>query len=76
MAKTCEDCIVFQEFSGVKAEVKNLKHEDEEIWKGIVHERGRIDGMTNWVIAGMGAIIIQCCVFIGGLIMFYIKLKP
>lgn len=75
MQPNCSSCEVFVQFSGVKADIKNLKNEDKELWQGIVIERQRIDGIKNWVIAGMGSMILNLLGTISALFFLFLKLK-
>lgn len=45
----CDDC---PEHSGIEARMKTVEDDTKAQW-------GAIDGMRAWVIAGMGAVIVQ-----------------
>lgn len=45
------------EHSGVCERIKTLELNVEKIWK-------RIDAMASWVMAGMGALLVQAIIFI------------
>jgi hypothetical protein len=63
------------EHSGVLARLDHVedvtKSMDKEI--GVAHQR--IDGMKNWVIAGMTSLILQLLVMILGLVLVWARTK-
>jgi len=75
MNNNCTDCNVYRNFSGVESNIKNLQKEDEELWQGVITERKRIDGIKNWVIAGMTSMILNLIGTIFVIILNYLKLK-
>ncbi len=63
------DCCL--EHSGHESRLNTLEKDQEDIMKTANAAHRRIDGVKNWVIAGMTALIIQLVVVILG----YFKLK-
>jgi len=61
------------EHSGHEARLNSLETNKEEMWKSIDRSHHRIDGMKNWVIAGMTSLVIQLVLFIGGLVVIYMR---
>lgn len=63
----------------VRTDVKDLRVQRDQMMDRFdgslrrVHER--IDSMKNWVVAGMGALIIEAVGFIAGIIMYLINTK-
>lgn len=64
-----------EEHSGIEARISGLEDNRPEIWRSIDKAHERIDGMKNWVIAGMTSLIIQLFVMLGGAIALYFKLR-
>ena len=52
------DCL---KHSGLEKAIKVLEETDKSQWAAI-------NAMRSWVVAGMGALLLQCIVFIGGVI--------
>ena len=44
--------------------------------KQIIAAHRRVDGMKNWVIAGMTSLVMQLIIVIAGLAFYWIKSKP
>lgn len=63
------------EHSGHESDIEHLKKSEEEQWQSINRAHERIDGMKNWVIAGMSSLIIQLFLAILGVIFAYLKFK-
>lgn len=61
--------------SGVTARVSNLEKNGEEQWKVLNNAHQRIDGMKNWVIAGMTSLLLQLLFVVLGLIIAWAKFK-
>lgn len=70
------DCAVCKEHSGHNARIKNLEDEEKEMKKSNTAAHRRIDGMKNWVIAGMTSLIGQLILAIIGLVLYWVKSKP
>jgi len=60
--------------SGHKERLHNIEKDQSEAWKAIDRAHDRIDSMKNWVIAGMTSLVLQLIIFIGGLIILWMKL--
>ena len=60
------------EHSGHKEKLENLEDGLDRLYKSNTVAHQRIDGMKNWVIAGMTSLILQLLVLIG---MFFMKAK-
>lgn len=56
-----EHCL---EHSGCIARIRNLEREQGQMNKDIHSAHRRVDGMKNWVIAGMTSMILQLIVLI------------
>ena len=63
------------EHSGHQARIRSLESNKEDMWKSIDRSHERIDGMKNWVIAGMTSLVIQLILFIGGIVLVYVKAR-
>jgi len=61
--------------SGLDARLDSLELNRAEIWRSIDKAHERIDGMKNWVIAGMSSLIIQLILWIIGIAIAYFKMK-
>jgi len=61
--------------SGVVVSIENLEKEQIEQAKEILSAHKRIDGIKNWVIAGMSSLIIQLIMFVFGFLFVYLKVK-
>ena len=61
--------------SGLDARLESLEQNRVEIWQAIDKVHERIDGMKNWVIAGMSSLIIQLILWIIGIAIAYLKVK-
>ena len=63
------------EHSGHSNQLKNLEegHKEVTIIANAAHRR--IDGMKNWVIAGMTSLMIQMLLGTAALIMYWLKTK-
>lgn len=70
------DRTVCKEHSGHAARIKNLEIEGEKMEKSNIAAHRRIDGMKNWVIAGMTSLIGQLILAIIGLVLYWVKSKP
>lgn len=70
------DCAVCKEHSGHAARIKNLETEGGKMEKSNTAAHRRIDGMKNWVIAGMTSLIGQLVLAIIGLALYWVKSKP
>lgn len=69
------DCAVCKEHSGHTARIKNLEDEGEKMERGNIAAHRRIDGMKNWVIAGMTSLVMQLILAIVGLVFYWVKAK-
>ena len=67
---------VCNEHSGHEARIANLEKGEVAMESGITSAHRRIDGMKNWVIAGMTSLVIQLILFIGSVVLVYIRTKP
>lgn len=56
-----------EEHSGHSVRLTQVERETDKQWE-------RLDGMKNWVIAGMGGLLVQALVFILG-IMWYLTTR-
>jgi len=63
------------EHSGHEARITGLESNRTESWNAIDRAHERIDGMKNWVIAGMTSLVIQLVVILGLAILAWVKLK-
>ena len=45
------------EHSGLRAEIDNMKQNQADLWKAV-------NGMKNWVITGMAALVLQLALYI------------
>ena len=63
------------EHSGHASRIKNLEKGQGDCMKEATAAHRRIDGMKNWVIAGMTSLIMQLLLVIAGLTMYWIKSK-
>ncbi len=68
-----DNCDVCKEHSGVEARLTNLEEVEGTLMKRINVAHTRIDGIKNWVIAGMTSFVIQLVLVIFGLIFIYMK---
>jgi hypothetical protein len=69
------DCTVCKEHSGHAARIKNLEDEGKKMENSNTAAHRRIDGMKNWVIAGMTSLVMQLLLMIAGLALYWIKSK-
>jgi len=53
-----------QEHSGHEARIKSLEESRIDMWKANGKTNERIDGMKNWVIAGMSSLLLQLIIVI------------
>lgn len=58
-----------KEHSGHEARLRNLELDGADMKNAISSSHRRIDGMKNWVIAGMSSMIIQLVIAIIGVII-------
>jgi len=63
------------EHSAHSVRLINLEADKKESWKSIDKAHERIDGMKNWVVAGMASLVIQLIGFIGFLVMAYLNMN-
>ncbi len=63
------------EHSGHEARIKNLEEAKEEMTHTIETAHRRIDGMKNWVIAGMTSLVIQLILAVFGIVIIWAKSK-
>lgn len=56
------------EHSGHNARIDNIEKENQNQWTAIHRIECVVGNMKNWVIAGMGAVILQGAMFIGNLL--------
>lgn len=61
--------------SGCVARITNLEDGMEKHDSSILASHKRIDGMKNWVIAGMTSLVLQLIVMVVGLSMLWVKAK-
>lgn len=64
-----------QEHSGHEARLLSLETNRGEAWKAIDKAHERIDGMKNWVIAGMTSLILQLVIMLIAVIFAWVKLR-
>lgn len=57
------------EHSGHEARLKTLEESVMEVSKSLNTAHRRVDGIHNWVIAGMSAMVIQLIVIVVGLVI-------
>jgi len=62
--------------SGIVADINNLKDDANGLMKSCTAAHKRIDGMKNWVIAGMTSLVIQLVLAIVGFVVLLVKIKP
>lgn len=69
-----------EEHSGFEARISNLEKDGDDMSKNILAAHKRIDGMKNWVIAGMSSLVLQLVIvllsFIIGLVWLKMKGAP
>jgi len=63
------------EHSGINARIENLEKYKDESKKSINKAHERVDGMKNWVIAGMTSMVVQLFVIIATIIIVYTKIN-
>jgi len=63
------------EHSGHRARLDNLEEDAKIMNKEIGAAHRRMDGMKNWVIAGMTSLVLQLIVMIVGLTMLWARTK-
>ena len=68
-----ETCL---EHSGHASRIKNLEKDQEIAMHNSDAAHRRIDGLKNWVIAGMASLVMQLLLTIIGLSMYWIRSKP
>lgn len=61
--------------SGLDARLESLEQGRTKIWQSIDKAHERIDGMKNWVIAGMSSLLIQLILWLIGIAIAYLKMK-
>jgi len=59
------------EHSGFEARLNSLEKDTGDSMKAAISAHRRIDGMKNWVIAGMTSLVIQLVATILGLIILW-----
>lgn len=62
------------EHSGIEKSIENIDRRLGEHDKEILSAHVRIDGIKNWVIAGMSSLIGQLIIMILGIVLAYFKL--
>lgn len=63
----CTNCKVFEEWSGMKADIEVLKTDNQSQWD-------IINGVRGWIMTGMIAVIVQLIAIIGGIVIAFVKL--
>jgi len=56
--------------SGHETRLKNIEEDMGDLKQGTLRAHQRIDGIKNWVIAGMTSLVLQLLVLVG---MFFMK---
>ncbi len=69
------DCEVCQEHSGHAVRIKNVEDEGEKMVESNTAAHRRVDGLKNWVIAGMTSLVIQLIIVILGLALLWARTK-
>jgi hypothetical protein len=69
---TKEHCL---DHSGCVARITNLEEDGKTMARDISSAHRRMDGMKNWVIAGMTSLVLQLIVMIIGLTLVWAKTK-
>lgn len=72
MSEKNEQCLAH---SGIEARVESLERGHTGQQRSIDKAHERIDGMKNWVIAGMSSLVVQLILWIVGMAVAYLKLK-
>ena len=61
--------------SGHEARLITLEQNKCDLWISVDRAHTRVDGMKNWVIAGMTSLVLQLIVMIIGLVLMWGKNK-
>lgn len=64
-----------QEHSGHIARIVFLEENRQDAWNAINRAHERIDGIKNWVIAGMTSLVLQLIILALGVIFAWMKIK-
>lgn len=64
------------EHSGHQSRLENLEEGERSLLTNINAAHRRIDGMKNWVIAGMTSLIMQLVLAIIGLALYWVRSAP
>lgn len=64
------------EHSGHASRIKALEKSQGETMNTANTAHRRIDGMKNWVIAGMTSLVMQLILVIAGLVLYWVKAGP
>lgn len=64
-----------QDHSGHEARLQSLETNRGESWKAIDKAHERIDGMKNWVIAGMTSLVLQLLLMLIAVAFAWMKLR-
>jgi len=66
---------VCNQHSGHEARITNLERGSIGMEGDITAAHRRMDGMKNWVIAGMTSLVVQLILFIGSIVVVYMKVN-
>ena len=64
------------EHSGHSSRIKNNEDNLKAVAQAATAAHRRIDGMKNWVIAGMSSLVMQLIIMLIGLILYWVRTKP
>jgi len=64
------------EHSGHASRIKNSEDDIIDVKHSATAAHRRIDGMKNWVIAGMSSLVIQLIVAVIGLTLYWVRSRP
>ena len=63
------------EHSGFRTRLDNIEKENKAMDKDIDAAHRRVDGMKNWVIAGMTSLVLQLVIMLLGLVVVWARTK-
>jgi hypothetical protein len=63
------------EHSGHEARLQLLEQNRIDVWRSLDKAHERVDGMKNWVIAGMSSLVMQLILWVVAILVAYLKLK-
>ena len=55
--------------SGHEARLSTLEQNKNDLWQSVDRVHTRVDGMKNWVIAGMTSLVLQLIIMIIGFVI-------